>query len=196
MGLAFIISGTILLIWGYWPNPRQARSIPLAPQEGLAVPLKLTLEWPSLLREGDRGRIRLLLAEAVPAGRGEVEPILLEAHLELPGAQFSPPGEISQGLLPGREAIFQWLVEPQRAGEFRGTVWVYSLPPAGNAPVSRRTALSAQMFEFRTNRLFGLDTRLAQVTGIVLTALSLVFLLAPLVSRWAQRLVKESHSAG
>jgi hypothetical protein len=56
---------------------------------------------------------------------------LLEARLDLPGAQVDPPGITSQALQAGLVHNFAWQVTANRSGHHTGTLWVYWRPLVG-----------------------------------------------------------------
>lgn len=154
----------------------------------------LTLEWPATLRQDDANRfIKLTLAVAengiitttVTSDRDEIsgEPVLIpniydnhnvtaEARLEAAGLEFNPRDLFSQSLLPGQTVTFTWSVRAEKAGNYRGTVWLFLrfFPLDGGA--DSQVALSAQAIEIQAVNLFGFGGTAARLSGMVGAAAS------------------------
>ena len=146
----------------------------------------LTLEWPSAMRVGDAGIVRLTLevdaggnlTAAVETGGQQAHGgviqlpdvydthnVVAEARLDMAGVQVKPPETVSEPLSAGRSVTFYWSVRPSRAGVYRGTVWFYLhfIPRQGG--VESRQAVSAQRIEIRAVTLLGLAAAPARMIG-------------------------------
>ena len=108
---------------------------------------RLTLQFPTSLRLGDSGVIKLsleteetlasnsLTAESTAqetAGQAATVPniyqthnVIAEADADLPGVQTRPSGPVSEPLLPGESITFLWSVRPSEPAMYRGTVWLF-----------------------------------------------------------------------
>jgi hypothetical protein len=157
-GLILLGISLVVLAWGIWPLGLETRSLEFTPVDlGLAggQDWQAILSWPPHLRAGETGTVHL---ELEPAGQGSsaAQPAAglahLAARLELAGLAFTPPGEVSQVILPGKPLTFAWQVQAMHAGEFPATLWLHRVD---SAPPSRKV-LSAQRLDFQASSLFGL----------------------------------------
>jgi hypothetical protein len=188
LGLLLFAVSLVALVWSLWPLPVQTRSLAISPAEMLPTELVpgttgglpavaehrfLILEWPLVIRSGDPASIRLVFGPAGQEGSfaqlspmaGEASSVLAEARLELSDILHTPMGEVSQGLLPGRPAIFVWELRPNRAGDANGTVWLHLrfIPVAGGSAL--RQVLTAQRIEIRVIEFLGLSGPWARALG-------------------------------
>ena len=79
--------------------------------------------------------------------------------------RVSPPARSWQPLLPGRQAIFHWSVQPAQPGDREVVVWVYvrsQSPPGGD---SGGQALTAQKIVIPAVGLFGLQGQVVRLLG-------------------------------
>jgi hypothetical protein len=187
-GLLLLAASLVGLLWGLWPLPVQERNLVISPAEMLPVelppgaagelppiaqPRLLFLQWPSVMRTGDLGLIRLVLGpaeqESAPPQAsplaGIAYSVLAEARLELPAIRHTPLGEVSQALLPGRPVSFVWDILPNLAGEMDGTVWLHLrfIPATGEQEL--RQVLTAQRLEIRVIDFLGLSGPWARSLG-------------------------------
>lgn len=184
--LALLTASLIVLGWGLWPHPPAAHrlEIPAADlqPEGAQSPavgpgIDLMVEWPGSVRCGD---VQSLLLEIVPQ-TGSVSAwlpeyaTLVEARLELPGVEHSPPGEITQALLPDHPVRFRWEVRVGRPGAYPGTLWLHLRfrPPDGE--LESRKVLLAQRLEVRAASLLGLTGPWARALGSAGALIGAVF---------------------
>jgi hypothetical protein len=195
-GLLLLVVSLVVLAWGLRPLPTQTRRLALSLAEMLPVELPpgstadlsasigsrvLLLEWPSVIRIGDTAAIRLVLNPAkgegsssqASQGLGEAYAVLAEARLELPGIPHTPMGEVSQALLPGSPVMFLWNLQPSRAGDGNGTVWLHLsfIPNRGGQTL--RQVLTAQRIEIRVIDFLGLGgpwARALASAGVVVGA--------------------------
>jgi hypothetical protein len=205
--LLFVVSA-LILVWGIWPFDAGTRTVQIYPQdmrlpegpETTTIKLipesrALTLEWPAVLRTGERGGIRLGLeltqggeATATPdttSGQapGESLPVedvfdshyvIAEARLEIADMAYAPVGQISEGLFPGRPVYFVWQVRPDEPGDYQGTVWLHlSYVPIDGGPESR-AVLSAQRIDIQAVQLLWFGGTAARVVGSVGVIVALV----------------------
>jgi hypothetical protein len=90
---------------------------------------EITLEWPSYLRMGDAGEIRLRF-EPVKSGGLPVTgdwpaySRILSARLDLPGIRHTPSGKISQALSQENPVVFLWNLRADLSGRFPGDTWL------------------------------------------------------------------------
>jgi hypothetical protein len=169
------------------PPPRVTATAAPAALPALQEARRLTLEWPPVLRAGDSDVVRLrlevddgggLTPTAEFAGhtvRGETlfipnlydtHNVVAEARLDLAGMVVSPPDLVGEPLRPGQPVTFYWSVRPEKAGSYRGVVWLYlRFVPLDGSPESRR-AVSAQVIDVEVVSLFGLKAGPARTLGL------------------------------
>jgi len=195
-----------LLVWGFWQTPRETKVLYLDQGQGsLGIPdppsannaiapsPNVTLEYPSSLRVGDIGLIRLRLtldaktallkywgdraedadAYAIPAP--DRVTALAEANLELPQARIRPSDSISQALRDGAPTEFVWSASTSQPGELNGTAWLFiKFATNGTEPTSR-IALSAQPIQIEAATFLGLGgagARLCGTVGVIAAAMA------------------------
>jgi len=218
-----VVSG-LILFWSIWPLNANKRSIQLYPQD-LTLPVEdgsqtfemiidgrlLTLEWPSKLRTGDSGNIRLGLELIEDSGitppvpvrlddKPDVEGqngniydthhIIVEAHLEMPDMPHVPTGQIYEGLLPGKPTFFSWRVRPEKKGVYAGTVWLHLNYVPKNGGEETRRVVSAQLLEIEAIELLSIGGSMGRVLGSVGVVVSLVVVLDdlfPLILKMFQK---------
>lgn len=180
-GILLLIVSLALLGWGFAATQAETRSLSVGPQEmqlpgapAAAIPENRTLEvlWPSRLRVGDAGVIRLSLEMAGQAAPGgdwadvyATHDVVAEARLEMAGVEYRPDGEVSQALQPGRPVMFQWSLRADQAGAYDGTVWLHlRFVPHDGGP-EQRSVITAQRIEMQAGDFLGLSGALARVLG-------------------------------
>ena len=77
----------------------------------------------------------------------ETHRIVAESRLDIAGLDYTPMGDLSEALLPGKPVTFLWSIRPNAVGRYRGTVWLHLrfIPLDGSAET--RSVLSAQLIE-------------------------------------------------
>jgi len=196
LALAALAVSCVLLAWSLWPPFHETRNAPIA-VTGLQLPTSLQaalpesrslrLEWPSAIRLGDAGVIRLTLevdgqgnptpavgstASALRSGAAQIpnlyatHNVVAEARLDLPGLQVMPPEAVNEPLRPGQPVTFYWRVSPWREGIYRGQVWLHLrfIPLDGGA--ESRQAVSVQPIAIKAVTFLGLTAGAAQVAGV------------------------------
>ncbi|MCS7246682.1 MAG: hypothetical protein NZ840_00370 [Anaerolineales bacterium] len=149
---------------------------------------RLVLEYPETVRVGDHGMV-LLAFEVDPTRefssppsfqenrvQGGVESplnlydthaIFAEGWLDLDGFEVRPNPLVRSPLRPGREVRFIWDVRSERAGKYRGVVWLHlACRPKGGGE-EKRFLLSAQQIEIRALNFLGLSGAAARWIGAV-----------------------------
>lgn len=181
LGLVIFAASLSGLVWGFWPVSYQQHSLVISPAQmrpaqlpaglpAIAGPRSLSIEWPARVRTGETAALRLVFApteqagQPAPVAEGEYV-VLLEARLELPGVPHTPPGQISQALLPDRALTFVWDLHPQLAGHARGTLWLHLRFISSAAGAELRQVLTAQRLELTVMDLFGLTGPWARALG-------------------------------
>jgi hypothetical protein len=181
------------------------------PQAAIPEERLLVLEWPAKMRLGDAEIIRLslemnaqgqLTPTVLAGGNGiEVEPVQIpnlyathhvvaEARLDLAGVEYTPSGDVSEALSPGRPVTFIWSVRPEEIGVYRGTVWLHlRFAPLDGGPESR-SVLSAQLIEIEVVNFLGLGGTAARIFGSVGVVVGSVLGLDNVLS-WLWKLVSQ-----
>lgn len=206
IGLAVLSISLIIFLWGVWPWGRGFRTAPVLVQEKIPAAIsngaghgarQLNIEWPFIVRVGDPGTIRFELVAGDtglgPGLNGETaDRWFVQARLDLPQVGTAPPGEVSVPLMHGRPVIFQWIVQPERTGDYQGMLWIYSRRTSGPAvegnPAQDRQVLSTQRLEFRAISLFGLGGPQARILGVAGSVFGLLITLESfLVNFWKEK---------
>jgi hypothetical protein len=210
-----LLFSLVALLWGILPLGMQTRSVPIYPldmqlpaetglSDGWMVPEQRTLivEWPSMLRLGDTGAIRLTLGidpagQVTSAGQPDDglqngEPIknvydthfvIAEARLEIAGVEYAPGGQVSEGLPLGKPVLFVWGARPRKPGITPGTIWLHLRFVPYDGGQESRLVLSAQRVEIQTLSFLGLSGVAARVLGSVGLAVSIAMILDELLPR-------------
>jgi hypothetical protein len=235
LGLLLLTSLT-LLVWGAWPGSEQAEqhsltrtemqlSTPSA-QPGAQPPAvleerRLTLEWPSTLRQAEENRyVQLTLAVAehgeitptlsVEGDETSDEPVLIpnvydthnvmaEARLDIAGLAVAPDGLTSLSLRPGEAVTFRWNLRATEIGAYRGTVWLYlRYLPLDGSPETR-DALKALDIDIHVVNFLGIGGPAARLMGVAGMIACGLFGINDLISgvRWLRRWMrrKQKHAA-
>ena len=188
--MAALSISIFIFLWGIWPWGKKSRSSLVLVQEASTPPAvsndpgqadrQLYLEWPFTVRVGDTGTIRFEL-EAAGTGLGTdadgdtSDRGLVQVRLDLLEVAAAPPGEVSEPLRPGRPAIFQWMVQPEKTGNYQGMLWIYSRPVTDEGKLAQnRDVLSAQRIAFRSVSLIGLSGPQARTLGVCGAVLGLL----------------------
>jgi hypothetical protein len=188
-----------LLGWGIWPAGRETRLVQLTSMEVIGAESndptmqaqddwQLTLEWPTKLRRGDGDQVKLILSplelsDASPRSTGAAAaPGSLLSRLDLTGLPYSPPGELSEGLQPGKTARFFWELQPQTEGVYPGRAWLYfrRAPFSGEQD---QELISVQPFEIQIVDFLGLGGPAARILGSLGTALGVVLVFFSIIGR-------------
>lgn len=213
----------LLLVMGFWPQGNRSRLLffpaeTLPPGQVETLPLlhtarTLTLEWPPVIRMEDSGRIHLSFEPASPAGPTPVtgsgdqgfslpsvednpaDPTLVEARLEMAGAEVDPPGIVRTPMSLDQGLTFTWTVRPPDAGSYRGVVWLYlrSVPSAGG--IASERALAALPIDIQAVSVLGLGAGPVRILGVMGLLVGLILDLSFLrrVPRGLPRRVFERH---
>lgn len=147
---------------------------------------RVVLEYPLRIRSGDSDVIRLTFAadnlaalgtapapsETVPEGQSPQPAdlyatynVVAEAELDLAGMNVRPPGPVSEPLLPGESAGFNWIVRPAEPATYQGTVWLFLVFVDRQTQNQTRLALSAQSIRIEAANLAGLSGSTSRVAG-------------------------------
>jgi hypothetical protein len=165
------------------PQRPLPRLLPLAPGAGSR---QLTLEFPSTIRTGDFGIIRLLL-QADQANKTTAAPeiggntltewlaptlkpyqkhtVIAQAEIDLAGTKILPAGPVSEPLLPGQSISFVWSVRPTEPATYRGTAWLFVVLVDTATGVETRRPVSAQSIQIEATSMLGLNGNTARVAG-------------------------------
>lgn len=169
----FISVSLTLLLWGFLPSRRETVSTPLAIPAGMpALPEARTIHFTHLpqTRLGDSQVMELNLSadgNVDDVNVYEEYNVIVEARLELEGAEARPAELVSAALAEGAAPTFYWEVTPREEGEARGTVWLYLrfVPKEGGEEI--RQPVSAQLVAIRTKSMLGRTGSEARVGGVV-----------------------------
>jgi hypothetical protein len=174
-GILLVLISLAVLAWGMWPVGRTSRQVSLhIPGSAAQGNYNVALTWPSRLRIGDGGVIRLVVEPTdPPPDFGSATKIIVKSRLEAVGLKAVPGGESLEPLLPGRQAVFYWKVFPERDDDPEAVIWVSLLSGPSEMDASASQALqdsqllTAQKIVVRAEDLFGLDGRVVRLLGSI-----------------------------
>lgn len=200
-GIVFLLTAAFLWGWVLWPTPFFDQEIDL-PQFSSTVsdldlpPLRAHLRYPLRLHAGETAaiRVRLLAAGAVesPPNNGSTQ-AMVEARVDLPLAQLTPPGGITERFSTGALPHFAWQVTASRAGRLDGQFWLYMLLVGADGQTDRQ-ALLAVPFEIQVQTLLGFAEPVLVWAALAFTLAGL--LLAPVLSMLPRLKHKRSRALG
>ena len=136
LSLVFLVFGLISLAWSVWPASEDAAQFTIAAGElpgaptgsgyAAAMDYTLSLNWPTWLRSGDTGTLRVTLAEAGendgtngdrPAQVIVVEPVISSMPID-------PPGRVQASAAAGHDLELTWELTGGEEGDYEGKVAV------------------------------------------------------------------------
>lgn len=177
--VAWLVGGfsSLLLIWGLWPAPTTQREIVLQMGEEGASPERIVVEWPTWTRAGEKARLKVHLsteghAQSDGSPSRQVERWRVQARLELPGASYSPAGQVNQTFSPTMGVHLTWQVNLPRPGEYEGVLWLYAQSLEGD---QERSLLAAPRLRLSGRSLLGVNGPWARALGSIGLTLGLVF---------------------
>lgn len=197
-GLLLLVVSLLVLVWGFWPGRKSVYTIQMGASGPINSPVTIMLEWPSAMRQGDSGKVRLKLelhgngsqvvlddnshpviaADTDTARQGYN--VVAEARLEQSRLPVTPTGEIIQPIEAGQPGEFLWSIQAIEPGDYPGTLWVHlALVPEANFGEGEvnygvRQPLTARPVDIRVVNLLGIQGWMARVIGIVGTVLGLL----------------------
>ena len=184
ISLSFILIAISLplLAWGFIPPRRETIATSLAIPLGMpALPETRTIHvtYAPVSRVGDSQVVELnLSADGGLDGANIYEEydVIVEARLELEGADVRPADLVSAALAEGAAPTFYWEVTQREVGEARGTAWLYLrfAPKAGGEET--RGPVLAQFVAIRTKSMLGRTGSEARALGVVGGLVGLVLL--------------------
>jgi hypothetical protein len=186
------------------------------PQPAIPERRLMTVEWPSRVRVGDSDLVRLTLevdekgniTPTVEVSGNQVKGetvlipnlyethnILAEARLEMTGIEFTPQGEVSEPLQPGRTVKYYWSLQPGQVGTYRGAVWLHlRLIPFDDNAQESRMLLSVQKIEIEAVNFLGLGGVAARLVGGVGTVVGSLLGLDNLIG-WGWKLIRRKRTS-
>ncbi|HCU58028.1 MAG TPA: hypothetical protein DF984_07405 [Anaerolineaceae bacterium] len=136
LSLVCLAFGLISLAWAVWPTSEDAAQftieagvLPGAPagtSYAAVTDYTLSLNWPTWLRKGDTGTLRVTLAEAGQAGGAAadqpaqvivVEPVISSLPID-------PPGRVQASAAAGHDLELAWELTGGGEGDYEGKVAV------------------------------------------------------------------------
>jgi hypothetical protein len=193
-GILLVLLSLAALAWGTLPAGRLSRQATLSLPFGAAAGgiYKIQLSWPTWIRLGDSGVIRLVVEPGEQPGDAG-DSLWVESRLEADGVEVFPAGALMEPLLPGRQAIFHWSVQPVQPGDRGVVVWVYVRSQPLQGGDSGGQALTAQKIVIPAVGLFGLQGQVVRLLGGIGLVVGLAFYLDIYLMRKSKR--KEAGSS-
>jgi len=201
-----------LLAWGLLPTRRQLDEQTIQPgtlvvklngqvvESAVMDARQVKLEWPTSMRIGDHEMIQLEFETIENASSPEQQTgytdaynsynIMTEARFEVAGVRIEPTNPTRESMPAGQPVRFKWEVSTERAGDYKGNVWLSLrfLPLDGNSPIQEAIYVSA--VGIHASSLFGLSGPLARVLGGVGMLLGVVLILKDVVKWFRKRKIK------
>ncbi len=184
LSLVFLGFGLFSLGWLAWPSPTESVqfAIPAGVLAGAPAgetfaslaDYNLTVSWPTWVRAGEEGVIRVTLTESadlepLPAVNREAQVVLVEPALA--GLPIRPPGRMQANLAEKQDLNLTWVIEGVVTGEFLGKVFVafgfYDQTLNELVPVP----VAVVDVSIRVTSLWGVDSGLVVWFGLVGLAL-------------------------
>lgn len=186
-GLLLLVIGLCLIVWGFYPLPKNHRSTEI-PGFGLQ-----NIYWTPNLRLGDSGYLDM---EIIPydirdansvkfedSGENNHKSVisddkvlLVESRLELWPALIEPGAELLQTIHPGENQIVTWNITLIESGNFDAELWVYLHKLIEDRTEFVRDPITIQNFEISSLHLFGLSGQQARIFGIIGFLIALLYL--------------------
>jgi hypothetical protein len=200
-GFILAVAGVGVWLWGIWPARQISQAIPYQWEEGIQLPSGweevvappalengiFTLRWPSMIRLGDEGKIRLELAatdSGSPCSEQENSTeFVLKSRLELTGARVAPGDELTQPVVPCQVLFQAWTLRPMTSEPLDGTIWLHletTVSKNGNSPGRPIAALPVTI---TPTSLVGLTGSQARLVGILAVLIGLILNIDLLVRR-------------
>jgi hypothetical protein len=203
--LFVIFTSIIFLIWSVYPLPLERRILRVP---GIG---QLNLTWPSQIRKGDVGSLRLEF-DSAELGIGGIDVIdnetskfgvihqlsfsssdhtLVETRLELPGLQIGPGEELIQPIRIGEKITFNWQIKSDESGEIDGELWIYLKTLSESGGEVHRLPISVLNFKLQFIDLFGMTRRMTRIIGIIGISFALI-MWRDIIGGYARRLLNWS----
>ena len=209
LSFGLLLFGGSLLVWALLPARRQVDEQTIRPdtmrmklngqdvESAVMDARQVRLEWRSSMRIGDDEVIRLEFETIENASSPEQQTgftdaynsynIMAEARFEVAGVRVKPANPTRESMPAGQPVRFMWEVSTERAGDFKGNVWLSLrfLPLDGSPPIQEPIYVSE--VGIHATSLFGLSGTLARILGGVGVGLSLLLVykdMSGLVISW------------
>lgn len=175
IGWVFFLIGLVLIVLTSWPLP--AQTIEWSSTSD-AASYTFTLDWPALVRIGENHQAELTVTRKGSFSNDSIFSEVLESRLEFNNLQVDPSGMVTQPLGSTGMNEFRWSIKVWQAGQYSGTLWIYtaSLEDAG---VHR--ALTARSLEIRSVGPGRSIVLILRWTGVLLVLLGALFVMHPLL---------------
>lgn len=141
------------------------------PQPMLLEQRHLLLEWPKTIRVKDNDGIVLSILMDPMGNLPTASPDLFATHNIMAVARLEMIGvdaygeEIREPMTPGRPVNFRWSIQANKAGLYRGVVWLrLELVPKNGGPIDEQLLL-ARPIEVQAVTVLGLPGDLARILG-------------------------------
>lgn len=140
---ALLAVGVGLVLLTSWPLPSQSVHWTVAAD---SASYTISLEWPSLVRVGEKHAAVLVVEQAAASMDDQSSPKLLETRLEFNHLIIDPSAKVTQPLGSTGVNEFRWSVIAGQAGKSSGTLWIYAASPD---ETDMPQALAARTLELR-----------------------------------------------
>lgn len=188
--LAIFLIASVVLVAISWPLPRENTQLTVsAGQVGHdeiiqpALPfdnLMILIDFPKVIRtyEQTQASIKVVPERWTLGDEIEKPGLMVETRLDLAGIQIDPSGIVSQPLTSRDGLSFNWGLETNKPGIYKGTLWIFLV----NIDEGKSWPILARAIEIRANEVLPVNpVKLRWVLGMV--CLVAIILLAVRIRR-------------
>ena len=179
----FLIASVVLLVIS-WPVPREKIQLTVSAGQGgndeiiqPAFPFDtfmLNIDFPKVIRTYERTQASIKIAPGQWQLGNEIESpgLMVETRIDLAGIKIDPGGIVSQPLTSRDGLSFNWGLEANKAGIYKGTLWIFLV----NTEEGTSWPILARSVDIRSNEVLPITPAILRwVLGMVcLGAIALI----------------------
>jgi len=218
VGIFILISSVIVLMWSVLPVKMvcatqllqpEAVSLDISGRQALYLfpePYQVTLEWPGVMRIGDKVDVTLYLQPMQAASTlfttspgyvdvYDVANVMAEARLELAGVVLEPANPTRVSLPLGNSARFTWEIYPSHIGRYTGDSWLsLRFLPLDGSPAIQVPVYVGEI-NLHASSLFGLSLQVTRPVGVIGIIIGLALIIRDMVKykTWVYKMAAETN---
>lgn len=190
-GLILLLFGLVMCVWALIPDKQITKTTKiLTPvyDNKSEEERALILIFPPKLKTGCVGNIQI---ELYPEqnnnnanGKGDENGndviqnhILIETRLEFPEVQIFPNVTMRQPILEETPLGFVWNIKPVHSGNFKGTIWLYTIFQDDESDHEQRSVLATQRIELDAINFMRLNCVTAKIVSVFVMGIGLLMLI-------------------